>query len=516
MRSMASPPPFRPDPAPIRVQPLSYADPSVHDTGQRPGILVAMGMASVVVGALALFINGWAYKPAQQLYDWSAPPVVAAPLPAFVPAVPPHMGDYIGARGLKRAARQRVLEAIERRERLFADRREMLDRFLADAGEEALGRVDDATAVDVRDVRHAADGPDGVGLTSDIVVTSLGQIEINNQVVRFTSASGRMLSEQFNSFTNGGMTPCWSAWAIDQVLQREHREKPNLSPIQGAALAAALRGLPAKVPDYSWQLPNVGMSLLPNSTTFAGFIEGRTFWCIADGRMLYPPDGADWDPMTGGPRINPSQLPMTLPIPRWATTTLLADLWASAALALMVIVAVIGVMAEASWAGELHRIYATLKLTLVVVTVTASVALICSWDQARGVAAQRGVMLQGSGEMTWRTLVGAAIWIVWPITVLLILASERVKLYYGRIGSVPWLVPAGMGRWAVDSHALWLVIASVAAMLGVGQGILLVARLRGGDATGAAGRCLALLVCCGIGAVAVRWWMTAARQREAA
>jgi hypothetical protein len=95
------------------------------------------------------------------------------------------------------------------------------------------------------------------------------------------------------------------------------------------------------------------------------------------------------------------------------------------------------------------------------------------------------------------------------------LASGRVQRYYGRIGFVPWLLPSGTGRWVVGSRILWLVMATVAAILAVGQGIMLLTHLRSGDVPAAAGRCLGFMVCGAVGAMAMRWWTIAAR-REAA
>jgi hypothetical protein len=357
------------------------------------------------------------------------------------------------------------------------------------------------------------DGPDGKGLGPDIVRTRLGTIELQNQTATFTAAAdGRAASERFNTFIESGAPPHWSAWAIDQTLERQHRRNTGLSAIQWGAIAAELRGLSPGATIHNWErMPDLGMYKELGSGTFEGGMGGKLFWIMADGQLLYPPSNVDWDPATGAPRIKPTQMPMLLPIPRWAAVTLLVDVWASAALAMLLIVAGVGVMGEARWSGELHRIYATLKLILVVITVVASGAMLFSWERVRQAAAQRGLLLPETSNLTGRTILGGIIWIVYPAVVLQVLASGRVREYYRRIGSVPWLVPPGAGRWALKSRVLWVVVAAVAALLASGQGILLIGAIRSGEGGVPTGRCFWLLACAGVAALALSWCKTARR-----
>jgi hypothetical protein len=512
---MALPPSLPPNRAPIPVQPLSYAGRDVNDTGGRPGILVAMGIVSVGVGVLALIVNWWLYAPAKQIYEWSeSPKVVAAPVsaPAPVPQVTPHAGDYIGAHGLRHSERERVIEAVERRGKLLSDRREMLDRLLADAGEEAFGRVGDSSLVEAPDVSRGSEGPDGKGLGPDIVRTRLGTIEIQNQTATFKAAAdGRSVSERFNTFIEGGAPPHWSARVIDQALERAHRRNSSPSALQWGSIAAELSRRAPRTAFQKWEIPELEITKNLGSGTFDGIMEGNEFWIMADGRLLFPPAAADWDPATGAPRIKPTQMPMLLPIPRWAAATLLVDVWGSATLAMLLIVAGIGVMSEARWSGELHRIYAALKLILIVITVVASVAMLLSWERARQTAAERGLLLPTTASLTGRTILGAIIWAIYPVVVLLVLASLGVREYYQRIGSVPWMVPTAAGRWALNSHVLWLVVALVAALLAVGQGILLIGPVRSGEGGALMGRCFWLLACAGVAALALHWGKTARR-----
>jgi hypothetical protein len=517
---MAQPPPLPPSREPVPVHPLSYADRDVYDTGRRPGILVTMGIVSVGVGVLALIMNWWTYAPAKQLYEWSEPPQVAAPqvvvAAAGAASVTPHAGDYIRARGLKHAARARVIAAVEQRGKLLSDRREMLDRLLADAGAEAFGGVGDSSVVEAPMVSRVPDGPDGTGLGPDIVRTRLGTIEIQNQTATFTAtADGRVVSERFITFVEPGAPARWSAWAIDQALERAHRRNSTgLSALQWGAIAAELRGLAPRTKFNGWELPELSISKDLGSGTFSGIMEGQEFWVMADGRLLYPPTDADWDPATGAARVKPTQVPMLLPIPRWAAVTLLTDVWASAALGLLLILAGVGVMSEAPWSGELHRIYATLKLILIVITVIGSGAMLLSWERVRQAAAQRGLFLPDTTNLTGRTVLGAIMWLIYPAVVLGVLASRRVRAYYQRIGSVPWMVPPAAGRCVRNSRVLWVVVAVVAALLAIGQGLLLTGAIRSGDGGVPVGSGFWLVACAGVAALALYWLKNARRAAQ--
>jgi hypothetical protein len=480
-----------------------------------------MGVLSVGVGVLALIVNAWMYAPAKQIYAWSEPPEVAAPPVPVVAAgsmVTPHTGDYVGAHGLKRSARERLIAAVEKHGALLSDRREMLDRLLADAGEEAFGPVGDSP-VDGLEVSHKPDGPDGKGLGPDMVRTRLGTIEIQNQTATFTAvaaaAGRRVVSERYNTFVESGAPPPhWSAWAVDQALEIAHRRSSGPSALQWGSIAADLRGRAPRTEFNGWELPELSISKELGSGTFSGIMEANEFWVMADGRLLYPPVNSDWDPATGAPRVKPTQVPVLLPIPRWAAVTLVVDVWASAALGVLLIVAGIGVMSEASWSGELHRIYATLKLVVIVVTVVASVAMLLSWERVRQAAAQRGLQLPDTNYLTGRTILGAVVWLVYPAVVLGVLASGQVQEYYRRIGSTPWLVPGGAGRWALNSRALWLVVAVVAALLGVGQGLLLTGAIRSGEGGVPVGSGFWLVACAGVAALAMYWCKSARRVAE--
>jgi hypothetical protein len=328
------------------------------------------------------------------------------------------------------------------------------------------------------------------------------------------AADGRAVSERFNTFVEPGAPAHWSAWAIDQALERAHRRNTSLSALQWGAIAAELRGLAPRTKFNGWELPELSVARDLGSGTFSGIIEGEEFWVMADGRLLHPPTDADWDPATGAARVKPTQVPMLLPIPRWAAVTLLVDVWASAALGLLLILAGIGVMGEAPWSGELHRIYATLKLILIAITVVASGVMLLSWERVRQAAVQRGLMLPDTTNLTGRTVLSAVIWLIYPAVVLGVLASGRVRAYYQRLGSVPWMVPPGAGRWALNSRVLWLVVAAVAALLAIGQGLLLTGAIRSGDGGVPVGSGFWLLACAGVAALALNWWKGARRAAQ--
>src|SRR5688572_6412658 len=117
-------------PVPVESVGLEYAGWGVR-VHSRPGVVVALGVVSIVVGVLGgagvvvgVGVVGWgggvwgvgakvvAVVGARQLHAWSEPaPAVPQALGPAV-ALAPHLGDFVGERGLKAPQRQAVLAAV--------------------------------------------------------------------------------------------------------------------------------------------------------------------------------------------------------------------------------------------------------------------------------------------------------------------------------------------------------------------------------------------------------------------
>ena len=102
----------------------------------RPGGLTAMGVASIIIGALSVLASVCSFFPVAQMHG----PVLtqASPAPAATPpAPPPQVGrtdGTEGADGLGRADAYTVAAAWDGLHRLSPDRRTMLRRWLREFG----------------------------------------------------------------------------------------------------------------------------------------------------------------------------------------------------------------------------------------------------------------------------------------------------------------------------------------------------------------------------------------------
>src|SRR5690349_3154656 len=85
--------------APQTPAPLGYATPATEPP--RPGALIALGIACLLVGALSLATNGMTAYFWFGAYRGSVPPA-APPQPGPLPSVtlPPYAGETPGSRGL--------------------------------------------------------------------------------------------------------------------------------------------------------------------------------------------------------------------------------------------------------------------------------------------------------------------------------------------------------------------------------------------------------------------------------
>ncbi len=153
-------------PPPLPTASLEYARPGTVKLG-RPILISIVGIACLAVAVLAATLGLFYAPDAHKLHAMAIPPANASPpAPLVAPKLTSHTGDVIGERGLKRADREKFVQAVVKASpALNADRRVILDWFLADAGA-------DVPLDDVTKVTQADQGPDGKGALGTTVIHS--------------------------------------------------------------------------------------------------------------------------------------------------------------------------------------------------------------------------------------------------------------------------------------------------------------------------------------------------------
>src|SRR5687767_8172764 len=122
-------------PHPPRPVPLPYV--RAGTMPGRPGILTAVAIVGIIVGLLSVLASGgttWFWG-----YAWvhSQPPPPPPPGEELPPAsLQAYAGETLGRRGLPRATRAKLVDAFPLKGTFAADRRAMLDRLLAEIGQD--------------------------------------------------------------------------------------------------------------------------------------------------------------------------------------------------------------------------------------------------------------------------------------------------------------------------------------------------------------------------------------------
>jgi hypothetical protein len=171
-----------------------------------PGRVVVVGIVSLLPGLLGVLGGGLTMYRLYDAYTRSVPPAPPAPLPPLPPFAPadarPYSGDFVRDRGLLAADRAALLAAVRGHVSLPPDRILVPDRFLRDAGKDALGAgtadgplTREAVSRQLRDVGQAGQGPDGAArFGTHFVVTRGGRLDINNSLVTLTDPADRVLA----------------------------------------------------------------------------------------------------------------------------------------------------------------------------------------------------------------------------------------------------------------------------------------------------------------------------------
>jgi hypothetical protein len=422
--------------APREVLPLNYR--TVGGGRGRPGSIVAIGILSLLVGLLSAAMNGalgiwWGWA-----YARSVPP---PPEPGEAPPIEartPFQGDYVGQRGLGKAERLNVIDAMRKTVAFTPDRQAMLDRLLADAGRDIFGDAGGDLARAIVAKGRATAGPDGTGALAShyFTIRGGGRAEVNNTSATFTGGVGMpVIRVDFNVFGTHTSQPRWSAVAISQALADTRvRLNGRLTELQAAAI---IDQLPAPVfpPPRDNRMPHfqaVPIDIVSQSDDDGVLLaagSART-WIYPNGRIADSnkwPDGVN--PETGQP--NPRR-PSARLVP--GNTDAMRALSATAAigtlLAIWLIVAAIRLLIDSPGAARMHARFAALKLTQVATELAISVGFLHSVHLLGGDVRATGVTLgyniaKGARGVAISTLVS----MVYPVVLVVWLQSRTTRNY---------------------------------------------------------------------------------------
>ena len=434
------------DPPPL-PPPIAYATPVTKSEG-RPGLLTAVAVVGLIVAAVGLVVGlvAAAATPSQArlVNVVPGPPSGAPPTPS---SLPPYAGDPIGPAGLPRATRAAVLARVSADPACPPDRRVMLDRLLGE-----FGRVICPTAPadpGVRSLDHLPFGPDGAGVRGTLVVhLATGTIACDDAEARFQTDAGGAYVVRQDAATDAAGRVTRSAVAVGDMVDVLHATLgPTFNATQAAVVAADLSAAGPSVAPARTTLATGGTAFSPMRQPH---LVGQTVEYGYMPTMLLLPNGAkvvnlnDVDPATGVRRRDP-RLPTLPPITPAVFAGLVADAVVSAALAVWLAAAAVGVLADRPTAPAWVARYAWARIGLAAVWLAFNLAVI--------LPRQLLVNPNLPPEFPRGFAIGAAVVILvqclYPLFALRALRAESVRTYLAqRWGQADVVAADARARWA--------------------------------------------------------------------
>src|SRR5688500_9039261 len=168
---------------PVPVQPIVYSSPEA----QRPGIITAIGVVSIIVGSLGLLFNGIAGLQAfaMMMVSNMSKAMVTQQAAATVAAQAPRPVDPLS---MPKDERQVVLRGLAMHRAITPARREQLDALLAKSGRQIFRLAGPNLTVDVvkENVSESGRLPDARGGEGpDFFIVGEGRIELADDHAKF-------------------------------------------------------------------------------------------------------------------------------------------------------------------------------------------------------------------------------------------------------------------------------------------------------------------------------------------
>lgn len=498
-------PPVLPPRATLAPARLGYVTPGV--LPGRPGVLTALAVIGICLGLLSIAVSGattWFWVLAWARSQPPAPPSPGAPLPAA--SVQPFGGRTVGARGWPAERRRKLVRSLPLAGPFADDRRAMLDRLLAEVGQDVAPADKLAVITSRREERRQGE-PVSPLWARQIFLLPSGRLNLDNTSCTFRAAAaarpqrsdGRrpgpvelrdtdFALEDNDVEISGSVVVTaqgrhWSVLAIDETLaelQRSLAAAPpgrTASPLQLAYLAQQIqRAAPEQRHHLSFDVPfRSHEAVLDEHQMLTARIGPEIHYVLGDGRGVSSkaaPHGVD--PTTG--RTNPPPPPPYTPWMPGNPLLMLAlgvHAAATAGLAVLLISASIWLLAGSPRALFWLAGWARGKLALVLLELVLSLAFVLGIDDAVGApgagrAAASTVQFDAARGVI-STVFGVALQLIFPAAVLGVLSrSAGVAAYLNSRGAAsprPGALRLAVADWfRVPPRAAWTGVLLLAAL----------------------------------------------------
>jgi hypothetical protein len=435
---MSMPP--QPLPPPLPVQPISYGTP----VSNRPGLITAIGVISIVVGSLALLFNGisgfWSFG--MMMISSATQTAVARQAAAKQATATVTTPGPVDPVSMPKPDRQTVLKGLSMHRPISPARREQLDALLVKFGRQIfkLQGADLTVNVVQQNVTDSGRLPDAKGGEGpDFFAIGEGRIELADTYAKFVPGDGRETvrvsaseeGEQQN--WQAGLTPAQVKAIIDKIEQQAGQpltagQKSKLdvvlsSPAQGffttAATIPAVTSQLQRAVIYNSGANGAQMMMTTGQGMLTLDAQGNTVTSTTWGAGAFGPGGA-------GPvfKIN---------MPAAIVSMTCAAL--SALLAIYLLVIGIFMLRQHPRAGRLHKIYAWIKIP---VAIAGGIALVITWTSfiASAAAAGPGGAATAKGMATAGiafAIVAVVLGCLYPVSLLIALRSRSMREYYASV-----------------------------------------------------------------------------------
>jgi len=420
---------------PVPVQPIAYPPPEA----QRPGLITAIGVVSIIVGSLGLLFNGIGGLQAFAVMMMSnmSKQLVTQQAAASTAAKAPKPVDPLS---MPKDERQIVLRGLAMHRAITPARRDQLDALLAKNGRQIFRLQGPNLTVDVvkQNVSDSGRLPDARGGEGpDFFVVGEGRIELADDHAKFVpgdAGGGSAETVRVNAADTAeqadwelGLTPAQVKAIVDTVEKQSGTTLPQAQKTKLAAiLSNSTQGFftpAATIPEVTSQVQSVSvfgtggttqLTLTTNqgmlSLDATGNTTSSTTWAAGGGVAFGGPGGAPFN------------------IDTTAAGFAIGSAVIGACLAVYLLVIGILVLRQHPRGGRLHKIYAWIKIPLAIVAGIAWVMLWASLFSGGGAAAR---------SMTPAVITGAVVAVLvgclYPVALLIALRTKSVREYYAAV-----------------------------------------------------------------------------------
>src|SRR5688500_744966 len=419
---------------PVPVQPIVYSTP----VQQRPTLITAIGVISIVIGSLGLLFNGIAgLQSFGMIMISNITRTAATAQQAKQAAVAAKAAKPADPLSMPAEDRQTVVRGLAMHRAISKPRREQLDALLTKCGRQIFRlRGSDLTVEVVRqNVTESGQLPDAKGGEGhDFFIVGEGRIELSDDHAKFVPGDGAETVRI--SATDAGEQPNWEAGLttaqvkaiVDKVETQAGQSLPTTMKSKlEAAISAPGQGyfdpVPT-IPEAPGQITNV--SYMVNNGV------GQLTLQTNQGMLVLDQSGNTVSSMTWGGAGAGGFGGATINVNMTAATT--AIICAALGLALAIYLLVIGILMlrQHPRAGRLHKIYAAIKIPL---AIAAGIAWPVFW---------MSITTMGTGTGTTNTptftpglitacVVAVLVGCAYPIALLIAFRTRAAREYYATV-----------------------------------------------------------------------------------